>query len=195
MSQSRHGDSAVGIAASGLATAGTAMADTSPAPGSAVAASSAAAAYNNLGLTKTQATGVQCFLNTSPTVNLVEDGYLGPKSWEAMQEFLNGSWGRNLVTDGIVGPETIKGLQYFLKHGNWDYTGKIDGIAGEGTRAAFARFGQASARQFCWQARAASRTTGHSEVRGRGGCRARASDAVRGGGAPFAGYSLSRPPH
>ncbi|MFG3159746.1 peptidoglycan-binding protein [Streptomyces sp. NPDC048232] len=141
---------AVGIAAGSLATAGTAMADSSPAPRAAVAASPAAvAAYNNLGLTKNQATGVQCFLNTSPTVNLDEDGYLGPKSWEAMQEFLNRSWGRNLVTDGIVGPATIKGLQYFLKHGNWGYTGKIDGIAGEGTRAAFARFGQATAKQFC----------------------------------------------
>ncbi|MEU6291712.1 peptidoglycan-binding domain-containing protein [Streptomyces sp. NPDC005047] len=137
---------AAGIAAGGLATAGTAMADTSPAPRSAV---TAVAAYNNLGLTRNQATGVQCFLNTSPTVNLDEDGYLGPKSWEAMQEFLNRSWGQNLVTDGIVGPATIKGLQYFLKHGNWGYTGKIDGIAGEGTRAAFARFGQATAKQFC----------------------------------------------
>ncbi|OWA03448.1 hypothetical protein B9W62_24255 [Streptomyces sp. CS113] len=141
---------AVGIAAGGLATAGPAMADPAPAPGSAVAASPAAvAAYNNLGLTKTQAYGVQCFLNTSVYVDIDVDGYLGPESWKAMQGFLNRSWDQNLATDGVVGPATIKGLQYFLKHGGWKYTGKIDGIAGEGTRAAFARFGQTTLEQFC----------------------------------------------
>lgn len=137
---------AVGIAVGSLATAGTAMADTSPAPRSTVAA---VAAYNNLGLTKTQAYGVQCFLNTSVYVDIDVDGYLGPASWKAMQGFLNRSWDQNLVTDGIVGPATIKGLQYFLKHGGWGYTGKIDGIAGSGTRAAFAKFGQATLEQFC----------------------------------------------
>lgn len=141
---------AVGIAAGGLATAGTAMAATSPAPSSAVAASPAAvAAYNNLGLTKYQAYGVQCFLNTNILVDLEVDGYLGEESWEAIQNFLNNNWDQSLDVDGIVGPATIKGLQYFLKKGGWGYTGALDGIAGSGTRAAFARFGQSNLEQFC----------------------------------------------
>ncbi|WP_217210712.1 peptidoglycan-binding protein [Streptomyces sp. AC550_RSS872] len=141
---------AVGIAAGGLATAGTAMAATPTAPRSAVAASPAAvAAYNNLGLTKYQAYGVQCFLDDSPFVDLEVDGYLGKESWKAMQNFLNNNWDQSLVVDGIVGPATIRGLQYFLKNGGWGYTGDLDGIAGSGTRAAFARFGQATLEQFC----------------------------------------------
>jgi peptidoglycan hydrolase-like protein with peptidoglycan-binding domain len=141
---------AVGIAVGGLATAGTAMATTSPAPMSAVAASPAAvAAYNNLGLTKYQAYGVQCFLNTSVLVDLEVDGYLGKESWKAIQNFLNNHWDQSLVVDGIVGPATIRGLQYFLKNGGWGYTGALDGIAGSGTRAAFARFGQQNLEQFC----------------------------------------------
>lgn len=40
--------------------------------------------------------------------------------------------------DGIVGTNTIKALQRMLRgHG---YNGPIDGIAGDGTRAAFAKF-------------------------------------------------------
>jgi peptidoglycan hydrolase-like protein with peptidoglycan-binding domain len=141
---------AVGITAGGLATAGTAMAATPSAASSAVAASAAAtAAYNNLGLTRYQAYGVQCFLNTSIYVDLEVDGYLGKESWKAIQNFLNNNWDQNLVVDGIVGPATIRGLQYFLKNGGWGYTGALDGIAGSGTRAAFARFGQATLEQFC----------------------------------------------
>ncbi len=139
---------AAGIAAGGLATAGTATAATTSTPEPAPAAV-AVAAYNNLGLTRYQAYGVQCFLNTSPNVDLDVDGYLGKESWKAIQRWLNSQWRQNLVVDGVVGPATIKGLQYFLKHGGWKYTGALDGIAGPGTRAAFARFGQATLEQFC----------------------------------------------
>lgn len=141
---------AVGIAAGGLATAGTATAAMSPAPRSAVAASPAAvAAYNNLGLTRTQAEGIQCFLNIVPwRSGLVEDGYLGPTSWEAMQRFLNDARNENLVEDGVPGSLTIKALQRWLK-GLQKYSGRIDGIAGPLTQAAFARQGTYSYNAFC----------------------------------------------
>ncbi|WP_405900438.1 peptidoglycan-binding protein [Streptomyces sp. NBC_00727] len=137
------------LAAGSLALASPSTA-ASPASGTAtVTAAVAAAGYNNLGLTSTQARGVQCFLNTSIYTNIAEDGHLGPASWKAMQSFLNRNWGQKLVVDGSPGPATIKGLQYFLKHGNWGYTGALDGIAGPGTKAAFARFGNATYKQFC----------------------------------------------
>ncbi|HWU06982.1 MAG TPA: peptidoglycan-binding protein [Streptomyces sp.] len=130
----------IGIAAGSLALATPSMAITTTAPRPAVAV---AVAYNNLGLTRTQAMGVQCFLGVGA------DGYLGTESWKEMQRFLNRVWDQSLGVDGIVGPNTIRGLQYFLKYGNWGYTGALDGIAGPGTQAAFARFGTQNYNQFC----------------------------------------------
>lgn len=140
-----------------IALAAGSLALASPSTAAAPSASSTAsfsatatlAGYNNLGLTRTQARGVQCFLNTSIYTNIAEDGYLGSASWKAMQAFLNRNWNQKLAVDGNPGPATIRGLQYFLKNGNWGYTGALDGVAGPGTQAAFARFGNATYKQFC----------------------------------------------
>ncbi|MFE7031919.1 peptidoglycan-binding protein [Streptomyces sp. NPDC057621] len=105
--------------------------------------------YTNLGLTRTQAMGIQCFLNIVPwNSGLVEDGYLGPASWEAMQRFLNDARDENLDEDGVPGPLTIKALQRWLK-GLQKYNGPIDGDAGPLTREAFARQGTYSYNGFC----------------------------------------------
>ncbi|MFE2011333.1 peptidoglycan-binding protein [Streptomyces sp. NPDC059491] len=137
---------AIGIAAGTLALATPGMAATPAAPR---AAAVSASAVNNLGLTQNQAKGVQCFLDGSIYGNFVIDGYLGTESWKGIQRWLNNEWGQNLSVDGEVGPQTIKGLQHFLKNGGWGYTGALDGVAGAGTQAAFARFGTSTYGQFC----------------------------------------------
>ncbi|MET9450846.1 peptidoglycan-binding domain-containing protein [Streptomyces cinerochromogenes] len=118
----------------GLAAAGTGQAAV-PAPTSVTSATSA---YYNLGLTTSQAAGIQCWLNVYDWGPLVVDGRLGTASWKSFQRFLAANYGYAGAIDGVPGTNTIMALQRLLAR-FWDYTGPIDGIAGSGTQAAFAR--------------------------------------------------------
>ncbi|MFD4167326.1 hypothetical protein ACFWQ1_04635 [Streptomyces albidoflavus] len=102
----------------------------------------ASAAAVNLGLDKQGAKRIQRWILTMYGYNGAIDGVLGTSSWKATQRYL-ATWPGQPAPykgklDGIVGPKTIVALQANLKkfHG---YTGALDGIAGNGTKAAFRR--------------------------------------------------------
>jgi lysozyme family protein len=98
-------------------------------------------AVNNLGLTRALARDIQRWVCRPYGYDGDIDGYLGTKSWEALQLWLRNEDLYSGRIDGIVGEGTIKGLQRYLKEYH-RYTGLIDGIAGEGTRAAFWRMAE-----------------------------------------------------
>ncbi|MFF0678243.1 peptidoglycan-binding protein [Streptomyces tendae] len=129
----------VGLAIGTLAGAGTSFAASVPAAEPAVSAGDfSTLATNNLGLNRDQAKQLQRWLALHYNYTGDIDGLLGTESWKAVQRHLRMTWDYDLAVDGIPGPNTIKALQRSLR--GYGYTGPIDGIAGEGTRRAFAKF-------------------------------------------------------
>ncbi|MGZ3119288.1 peptidoglycan-binding domain-containing protein [Streptomyces sp. H62] len=129
----------VGLAIGTVAGAGTSSAASVPAAEPAVSAGAfGTLATNNLGLNRDQAKQLQRWLALHYDYAGDIDGLLGTESWKAMQRHLRMTWDYHLAVDGIPGPNTIKALQLSLR--GYGYTGPIDGIAGEGTRRAFAKF-------------------------------------------------------
>ncbi|MER7405068.1 peptidoglycan-binding domain-containing protein [Streptomyces sp. NPDC000070] len=142
------GVAVAGITFSALACASATAAAAPTATTPAVSTKIAPQATQNLGLSIRQAKGVQRHLKEFGYNPGTVDGYLGTDSWKAMQRALRDEgYGYTSAIDGIVGTNTIQALQRALKK-NWDYAGPIDGIAGDGTRAAFARMGNAYANQY-----------------------------------------------
>ncbi len=129
----------IGAAATGLASASPGFAVTEPTARPAVSADEAgASAVVNLGLTTTQAKGIQRMLKGTSGYAGTVDGYLGTLSWKALQKHMS-PWYYDDLIDGIVGPKTIAGLQEILRDKGY-YHGAIDGIAGSQTKAAFAEW-------------------------------------------------------
>ncbi|MEU5753985.1 peptidoglycan-binding domain-containing protein [Streptomyces sp. NPDC047829] len=129
----------VGLAIGTVAGAGTSFAASVPAAEPAVSAGAfGTLATNNLGLNRDQAKQLQRWLALHYNYTGDIDGLLGTESWKAMQRHLRMTWDYHLAVDGIPGPNTIKALQLSLR--GYGYTGPIDGIAGERTRRAFAKF-------------------------------------------------------
>ncbi|MFE6041879.1 peptidoglycan-binding protein [Streptomyces sp. NPDC056452] len=128
-----------GLAIGNLAGAGTSFAGSAPGAPPAVSAEGfGTLATNNLGLTSRQAKDVQLWLRWNHEYTGSIDGLLGTNSWKAMQRHLAEDWEYHDSIDGIPGTNTIKALQRMLRdHG---YDRPIDGIAGDATRAAFAKF-------------------------------------------------------
>ncbi|GAA2258710.1 hypothetical protein GCM10010232_56440 [Streptomyces amakusaensis] len=127
-----------GITTGSLAASGTAIAVTPERSQSAASVPASATEVVNLGLSTSQAKRVQLWLAYDWGYTGALDGLLGTASWQAMQRLLR-HYGYTDAIDGIVGPKTVKALQQFLRN-NGFYSGAIDGIAGSGTKAAFAAF-------------------------------------------------------
>ncbi|MEU2509041.1 peptidoglycan-binding protein [Streptomyces sp. NPDC007863] len=133
----------VALAVGTLAGAGTSFAASEPAARPAAQPAVNAEAFGvlateNLGLNSAQAKSLQRWLALHYDYDGSIDGLLGTNSWKAMQRHLAATWDYDLAIDGIPGPNTIKALQRSLR--GYGYTGPIDGIAGPGTRSAFAVF-------------------------------------------------------
>lgn len=129
---------AAGAAPAPAAGTGAGTAVNTPSATSATSATSgsfAPQAVVNLGLSRTDARYLQCYLRNHWGYTDAIDGLLGTNSWKAMQRRLV-VWGYDDAIDGDPGPNTIRALQRLLK-AHWSYTGAIDGIAGPKTRAAF----------------------------------------------------------
>lgn len=103
------------------------------------------AAYDNLGLSTTQARYVQCWLMDSGAGYPGPlDGLLGTESWKAFQRYLAQDWQYPGPIDGDPGPNTKRALQRMLME--WfGYPGPIDGLWGPNSIAAFRRFAEAQA--------------------------------------------------
>jgi len=130
-----------GIATASLAGAQAGLAAATPAHAAAAGPSAVLPhAVVNLGLSTTQAQGVQCWLhNNDWGYNGPIDGALGTQSWQALQRYLkfNGYYGGSI--DGIVGSGTVSALQESMRNAHF-YSGPIDGIAGAQTQAGFRLF-------------------------------------------------------
>ncbi|MFB7531401.1 peptidoglycan-binding domain-containing protein [Streptomyces sp. NPDC056178] len=126
----------VGITAGSLVACGTASAATPGRQQTALAGPASATEVVDLGLSVAQAKKVQNWLADLHGYTGPIDGALGTGSWQAMQRYLR-QYSYTGAIGGVVGTGTIKALQRFLKDFGY-YSGAVDGVAGAGTKAAFA---------------------------------------------------------